>query len=384
MRIGVMGTQAKDLVNFRGHLVSEMVKAGHETFGIAPEWTPEIRHALEGLGGTCVPIAMDRTGMNPARELVNAFRLWRVFRRLRLDVLLTYELKSVVFGTLAARLAGVPRRFSMITGRGTTLQGSPSGFQEHLVRGIVRSLYSLALPRTQGVFFQNQDDCDFFGAMGMLPAGVPRRIIAGSGVDLDHFAQAPLPEGPVTFLFVGRLLRNKGLRELVEASRLLRSRQVSFRTRILGPLDTNPNGIKASELDAWVKEGAIEYLGEARDVRPALAQAHAMVLPSYGEGTPRSVLEALSMGRAIVTTDAPGCRETVVEGVNGFMVPVGDVQALADAMERLVKDPSLLARFAQEGRRKAEGTYDVRLVTADILDFMDCSAKGAGTRAGRP
>ncbi len=372
MRVGVLGTQARDLVNFRGHLLSELARAGHEAFGIAPGGNEATRTALANLGAVFVPIQLDRTGLNPVGEALGFLRLWRTLRSLRLDLLLCYELKSVAFGTLAARLAGVPRRFAMITGRGTTLQGATSGFQEKLVRAVVTRLYRMALPRTRGVFFQNQDDCTFFRDLGMLPDSVPRRIINGSGVDLAHFAPRPLPGGPVTFLFVGRLLRNKGVFELVEACRILAGRNVPFRARILGPLDTNPNGITAGQLEAWVDEGVVEYLGELADVRPALAAAHVMVLPSYGEGTPRSVLEALSVGRAVVTTDAPGCREVVAEGVNGHRVPVGDAGALADAMENLVRNPELIQRFAQEGRRLAERKYDVRLVTADIIEFMDC------------
>ncbi|BDU71772.1 glycosyltransferase family 4 protein [Mesoterricola silvestris] len=372
MRIGVLGTQARDLVNFRGHLLSELAKAGHEAFGIAPGGDEATRDALAALGATYVPIRLDRTGLNPFGEALSFLRLWRTLRGLRLDLLLCYELKSVAFGTLAARLAGVPRRYAMITGRGTTLQGATSSTQEKLVRAVVTRLYRMALPRTQGVLFQNQDDCDFFGELGMLPASVPRRIINGSGVDLDHFARQPLPEGTATFLFVGRLLKNKGVFELVEACRILARRGVPFHARMLGPLDTNPNGITAGQLEAWVGEGSVAYLGELADVRPALAAAHVMVLPSYGEGTPRSVLEALAVGRAVVTTDAPGCKEVVAEGVNGHRVPVGDATALADAMEHLARDPELIARFAQEGRRLAERKYDVRLVTADIIDFMNC------------
>jgi len=370
MRVGVLGTQAKDLVNFRGHLLSEMVKTGHVAYGIAPDGTPEISEALQKVGATFVPISLDRTGLNPFRELWALFQLWRLFRTLRLDLLLTYELKSVVFGTLAARCACVPARYAMITGRGTTLQGEAKGLREQLVRVAVKWLYRLALPKTHGVFFQNHDDCSFFLKERMLPESIPRKIINGSGVDLDYFSKAPLPDGPVTFLFVGRLLRDKGIQEFVEAARILKNNKVPVRFRILGPLDANPNSIKASQLEAWCKEGFVEYLGETADVRPVLREAHVLVLPSYGEGTPRSVLEAMSMGRAIVTTDAPGCRETVVEDRNGILVPIGDVGALADAMERLATNVPLIARFAEESRRIVEQKYDVRLVTADILAFM--------------
>ncbi len=370
MRVAVLGGAAKDLLNFRGHLMSEMVRAGHVVYGIAPGATPEIRAGLEALGVTYLPIVLDRTGVNPFKDLVTFFRMRALFRQLRLDALLAYEIKAVVFGTLAAKQAGVSKRFAMITGRGSTLQGDAITFKQRAVRRIVKMLYRLGLRSNSGVFFQNEDDLAFFTTEGMLGPGVPWTIIHGSGVDLDHFAPSPLPEGPITFLFVGRLLRDKGLYEYVQACRALASRPIATRFQILGPLDTNPNAIQADQVAAWAREGIVEYLGETGDVRPVLASAHVLVLPSYGEGTPRSVLEAMSMGRAIVTTDAPGCRATVRDGHNGFLVPVKDGMALAEAMWKLTSDRDLIARFSIESRRIAEVKYDVRRVTADILAFM--------------
>ncbi|WP_243325110.1 glycosyltransferase family 4 protein [Geothrix sp. SG200] len=371
MRIGVLGGEARDLVNFRGHLISEMARAGHEVYGIAPGGTAGIQASLAALGATYVPITLDRTGLNPLRDLASLVRLRNLFRHLRLEALLAYEVKAVAFGTLAARQAGVHQRFAMITGRGTTLQGTPTGLRDQAVRRLVKAFYRRALRQCRGVLFQNEDDLAFFRNEGMLPEGHPWRIINGSGVDLDHYVQSPLPPGSVTFLFVGRLLRDKGLNEYVQACRTLSDRHLGARFQILGPLDSNPNAIKAGQVEAWTREGIVEYLGETGDVRPALAAAHVLVLPSYGEGTPRSVLEAMSMGRAVVTTDAPGCRATVRNGSNGFLVPVRNSDALAEAMAKLAMDRGLIARFGAEGRRIAEETYDVRRVTADILAFME-------------
>jgi glycosyltransferase involved in cell wall biosynthesis len=370
MRIAILGGEARDLVNFRGHLISELAKAGHTVFGIAPGGSAEIQADIEKLGGSLVPVSLDRTGLNPLRDLGSLLQLYRLFRRLELDLLLAYEAKAVIFGSAAARLAGVKSRFAMITGRGSTLQEEPQGLKRKLVRSIVINLYRVALRQTRGVLFQNNDDLALFAAEGMLPARVPRIIVNGSGVDLGHFGPVPLPPGPVSFLFVGRLLRDKGIHEFVEASRSLKAAGVPASFRILGPLDSNPNALSAEHLAEWTREGTVEYLGTLKDVRPAIAAAHVLVLPSYSEGTPRSVLEAMSMGRAIVTTDAPGCRETVQDGVNGLLVPVKDSRALAEAMRRLSQDAELVARFGREGRRIAETKYDVRLVSADILSFV--------------
>ncbi|HET8902196.1 MAG TPA: glycosyltransferase family 4 protein [Holophagaceae bacterium] len=371
MKVAVLGGEARDLVNFRGHLIGELARRGNTVYGIAPGGTPEIQADLERLGATYLPIALDRTGLNPVKDLLSLFRLRALFRRLRLDVLLAYEIKAVAFGTLAAKGAGVPKRFAMITGRGSTLQGEASSVKERAVRRAVKALYRSALRRSSGVLFQNEDDLAFFEGERLLSADTPRTIINGSGVDLDHFAPAPLPEGATTFLFVGRLLRDKGLGEFVEACRDLSARGVAARFRILGPLDTNPNAITAAQVEAWTRDGIVEYMGEARDVRPALAAAHVLVLPSYGEGTPRSVLEAMSMGRAILTTDAPGCRATVRHGFNGLLVPVRDSGALAGAMAELAGNRKLVERLAAESRKVAVSKYDVRLVTADILAFME-------------
>jgi glycosyltransferase involved in cell wall biosynthesis len=370
MRIAVLGGEARDLVNFRGHLISQLAQAGHSVYGIAPGGNPDIQADLERLGATYLPLTMDRTGLNPFRDLLSCCQLWALFRKLRLDTLLAYEIKAVVFGTLAARLAGVPKRFAMITGRGSTLQGEVLSAKERIVRGIVKTMYRIALRRSSGVLFQNGDDLALFSQERLLPASTPRIIINGSGVDIGIFAPTPLPDGPVTFLFVGRLLKDKGIQEYVDACRSLTKQGLAARFRILGPLDSNPKAIQAAEVSGWVQEGVVEYLGEAKDVRPALAAAHVLVLPSYAEGTPRSVLEAMSMGRAVVTTDAPGCRETVQHNANGFLVPVRDSRALAEAMQALCNDPDTLSRFGQAGRQVVEARYDVRLVSADILRFM--------------
>lgn len=370
MRIAVLGGEARDLVNFRGHLISEMAAEGHSVFGIAPGGTPEIAASLEQRGAKLVPITLHRTGLNPIRDLTSLFLMWRLFRDLQLDLIMAYEVKAVVFGTIAAWLAGVPKRFAMITGRGTTLQGEVTQRKTALVRRLVKLMYRLALRLANGVMFQNPDDLAFFVNERMLPSFVKRKIINGSGVDLDHFSLSPLPVGPVTFLFVGRLLGDKGIHEYVDACELLTREGLQARFLILGPLDSNPNAIKSSQVEVWTRDGVVEYLGEAKDVRPTLSSAHVLVLPSYGEGTPRSVLEAMSMGRAIITTTAPGCKETVQDDVNGFLVPVRDTKALADAMRKLIADPLLIPKFGAESRRITEMKYDVRLVTADILSFM--------------
>lgn len=300
-------------------------------------------------------------------DLASLRALWRLFRELRPDVFLGYTIKPVIYGTLAAAVAGVPHRFAMITGLGYAFGRQEA--KQRLVGGIARALYRLALARAERVFFQNPDDLTLFRDGGLLRSGEQAVIINGSGVDTDFFRTVPLPSLPV-FLFIGRLLVDKGVREYAAAARVLRERHPQVRCLLVGWLDENPATIEAAELERWTADGDVEFLGRLDDVRPVFEQCSVYVLPSYREGTPRTVLEAMAMGRAVITTDAPGCRETVTDGENGFLVPVGDAVALADAMQRLVDEPALAERMGERGRRVAEDKYDVRKVNARILQTI--------------
>jgi glycosyltransferase involved in cell wall biosynthesis len=280
-----------------------------------------------------------------------------------------YTAKPVIYGLIAARVAGVPFRAAMITGLGSALAGGPTRRQSALSH-LLRGMYSIALRHAHVVFFQNPDDEQLFRRLRLVRSGQTIVRINGSGVDLAHYAVAPLPPGRITFLMICRLLRDKGVMEYVEAAKLVRGLRNDCRFQLLGPLDTNPTAITRDQLDAWIAEGAIEYLGDTADVRPFLADAHVCVLPSYGEGMPRSVLEAMSMGRAIVTTDVPGCRETVVPGVNGWLVAPRQVDGLASAMLRILEEPGDIERMGAASRQIAEQRFDVHAVNRVILDAM--------------
>jgi glycosyltransferase involved in cell wall biosynthesis len=195
-------------------------------------------------------------------------------------------------------------------------------------------------------------------------------VVNGSGVDVGSFAVAPLPAGPVRFLLIGRLLGDKGVREYAQAAQAVRQQYPNVQFTLVGMIDSNPNSIAQAELDAWVADGRLAFLGSMADVRPAIAASSVYVLPSYREGTPRTVLEAMAMGRPIITTDAPGCRETVVDGDNGFLVPVKSVEALVQAMVRFIQDPALAPRMGARSRQIAEAKYDVHQVNAVMLREM--------------
>jgi glycosyltransferase involved in cell wall biosynthesis len=363
---------ADSLLNFRGPLIESLQGIGLEVHVVAPGLTrdSEVGMKLEARGVQCHAIRMKRTGMNPVADLFAIIQLFTIARRVRPDYLLAYTIKPVLYGVLTGWLAAVPRRFALITGLGYAFQQGKGG--KSLLRSLVQTLYGFALSKADKVIFQNPDDQALFRALNVLPAAVSSCVVNGSGVDVAHFALAPLP-APPGFLLIARLLGDKGVREYVAAARRIRADHPGVPCRIAGWIDEAPGSIAAHELDSWIAEGVIEYLGRLSDVRPALAACSVFVLPSYREGTPRTVLEAMAMGRPIITTDAPGCRETVRSGDNGFLVPVQSVDALADAMQRFIDEPELIERMGARSREIVEDKYDVNKVNAVMLREMGLS-----------
>ena len=368
-RVLLIAGQAESLLNFRGDLIAAMQAAGHEVHAAAPDGDVALKQSFAARGIVFHPIAMARTGMNPLVDAKSCYALYRLMRSTKPDAILAYTIKPVIYGLLSAQLVGIRRRFALITGLGFAFTNSGGGAKRGVLRGVLTLLYKLALRRAGGVIFQNPDDQKFFTDAKIVSARVPTHRVHGSGVNTERFAQAPLPAAPI-FLMVGRVLADKGVREYAAAARILKSKYPDARCQLLGALDSNPSAITKAELDGWVKDGAIEYLGVVADVRPALTAASVFVLPSYREGTSRAALEAMAMGRAIISTDAPGCRETVEHGVNGLLVHVRDADALAEAMMALARDGAKRERMGSASRTLAESLYDVRKVNAQMLSIM--------------
>jgi len=364
-RIVVIAGYAPSLVNFRGPLLQALQAEGHQVIALAPGEDPEVEQQLARWGIHYRSISLERTGMNPRRDLLDVVALTRILQQLQPDLVLAYTIKPVTYGLLAAQLAGKAQRYALITGLGYSFQGD--SLKRRVLSALTGVLYRAALMNVRRAIFQNPDDRDLFLQRNLVD---PSRVVVvnGSGVDLAHYTPAPLPQEPV-FLLVARLLREKGIVEYVQAARELGRRHPEARFLLAGPLDPNPGSISALELQAWVKEGNIEYLGVHPDIRPIFAQSNVYVLPSYREGTPRTVLEAMAIGRAVITTDAPGCRETVTDRVNGLIVPVADTTALIAAMEQLL-DPALRARMGQESLRLVREKYSSGLVNRQMLKAM--------------
>lgn len=369
MKIAVISNEARSLLNFRGPLLQAMVARGHEVLAFAPDHDPASRAALAGLGVVAVDCAMSRSGTGPLREIGTILRLRRRLRQHRPDLCFAYFIKPVIYGTIAARLAGVPRRYGLYAGLGFAFTGeSGQGVRRRLLQRVIAMLARIAARHSDRVMFQNRDDMAEFTARGIVTPG-KAVLVGATGVDLAAWPAAPLPDGPATFVLAARLLRDKGIGEYAEAARLLRQTHPQARFLLLGGLDPNPAAIPRAEVEGWVAEGLLEWPGHVA-VQPWLAQAQVFVLPSYREGVPRSTQEAMAMGRAVITTDATGCRETVEHGVNGLLVPVRDPGALAAAMRRFLDDPTLAPRMGAESRRLAEERFDARAQAARLLAAM--------------
>ncbi|PWL32312.1 glycosyltransferase family 4 protein [uncultured Roseivirga sp.] len=368
----LIGGFASSLINFRGPLLKRLVQ-DFEVFAAAPYIDDDIREKVEAIGANCISTEFERTGLNPAKDLKALLKFRKQIKEIAPDYVLAYTIKPVVFGLKAAKFKGV-KRYALITGKG-------SGFDETNLKSkaiakVVKGLYRDTLKSVDGVIFQNADDQAFFEQNGLLTNTVQRGVIEGTGVDMIHYclkSEPALPE-KVKFLFIARLIKEKGIPELVEAAKLIRKKGYDFEVQLLGWVDPNPGGISQKEVDELHSSGLVNYLGTTDDVRPYIEAADVFVLPTYyNEGLPRTIQEAMAMKKPIITTDHPGCRETVEEGRNGFLIPTRDAQSLANAMERFIKEPEQVLIMGQQSHEMAKEKFDVNKINERLFKFMQLS-----------
>lgn len=378
MKFLIISSYLPSVLNFRGKLLELIHQEKHEVHIFAPnlkEFTEE-KTKLESLGYFVYDIPMQRTGTNPVADLKMLLAMYKLINRIKPDYVLSYTIKPVIYGTLAAWMAKVPKRFALITGLGYAFQNVEQGSKRSLFQKIVHTLYQNALAHTHKVFFQNPDDLKLFQDLKLINMQLPTVVVNGSGVNVSDFNVLPLPldqdqQPKISFLLIARLLEDKGIREYVAAAKIIKNKYSHVEFNLVGWIDENPNAISQTELDTWIAENTLNYLGRLSDVRPAIAQSSVYVLPSYREGTPRTVLEAMAMGRAIITTDAPGCRETVINGDNGFLVEVKSVESLVQAMECFISQPELIHKMGKRSREIALNKYDVHQVNKHMMQEMD-------------
>ncbi|WP_347556641.1 glycosyltransferase family 4 protein [Robbsia sp. KACC 23696] len=356
LHLCLVSNTAWSIYNYRQGLLQTLLAQKVRITIIAPE--DRTFALLREMGCACLPLKMASKGTRPLQDGATLLQLYGLYRRLRPDTVFHYTIKPNIYGTLAAALARVPS-VAVTTGLGYVfLHDTPAA-------RVARALYRMAFRFPREVWFLNPDDRSAFLDGKLLAHPKRARLLRGEGVDLQHFAMTPPPaRPPFRFLLIGRLLWDKGVGEYVDAARKLRAEFPDVEWQLLGPVGVeNPSAISRAEVDAWVAEGVMTYLGEAHDVRPAIAQADCIVLPSYREGVPRTLMEAAAMGRIAIATRVPGCVEVVEDQVNGILCEVRDADALADAMRAVLTWPSARRREVERAaRQKAEREFDERVV----------------------
>ena len=364
MHILMTVNAAWNVWNFRRPVVNALLADGHRVTVLAPadDSVPD----LERLGCRFVPLDMSVKGLSPLEGPTLVRRFWRVFASDRPDVVLSYTIKNNLFGAMAARALGVPF-IPNVTGLGTAfLSGG-------ILRILAETLYRLAFRGLPIVFFQNEDDTQLFVGRGLVRP-VQARLLPGSGIDLVHFAATdlPRPDQPPTFLMIGRLLRDKGVCEYVAAARQIRERRPDVRFQLLGASAAeNRTAIDATTLDGWIAAGTIDYLGTTPDIRPHIAAASCVVLPSYREGAPRTLIEAAAMARPLIATDVPGCRAVIDRDVSGLFCEARDAGSLADAMRHFLDMPhEAHAAMGLAGRAKMAREFDEAIVVRAYRDAI--------------
>lgn len=355
-----------NILNFRAGLIRALIARGYRVMAVAPNDAYSER--LKDLGVEYYALEMDKKGVSPRQDILLLARYYRLLRRLKPSIFLGYTAKPNVYGSLAAHVLGIPV-INNVSGLGTAF------IKQGLLTQVVSLLYRLAFARSKCVFFQNEEDLELFTS-GKLVSRAQARLISGSGVDLERFR--PLPYGQdadphFTFIMIARLLWDKGVGEFVEAARLVRKEVPATRFQMLGFADfANRTAVTRAEIDKWVDEGLIDYLGPSDDVRPFIAGADCVVLPSYREGLPRALLEGAAMAKPLLATDAPGCRQVVDDGANGFLCQVRNARSLADQMLKMISLPADdRKRMGMAGRAKVEAYYDERFTIQSYLDEIE-------------
>ena len=375
MHILITVNAAWNIMNFRRPLVAAMIADGHSVTVLAPY--DDSVATLESLGCKFLPLEMNVKGLNPLQDIKLIRRMRKVFRAEQPDAIFSYTIKNNIFGALAARPLSVPF-IPNVTGLGTAFLSG--GFLQSIAEGLYRRAF-----RDLGVvFFQNEDDRGLF-LERKLVAALQARLLPGSGIDLSHFAATDYPadsDAPV-FLMIARLLRDKGVVEYVEAARKVKSDHPRARFQLLGAVDAaNRTAIDATTVTSWEQEGVIEYLGTSDDVRPHIAAAHCVVLPSYREGAPRTLIEAAAMARPLIATDVPGCRSVVDHEETGYLCKVRDGLDLSRSVKAFLALPhAQRAGMGRAGRVKMAVSFDHAIVVQAYRDALSSEPSSFKQRA---
>lgn len=378
MNVLVIGNYARNLVIFRGPLLRGLVARGHHVTTSAPENDPWVVGKLGELGVSFRSVPLARASLNAAGDLVYVWRMARLCAAVRPDVVLSFTHKPNTLGILACQSDRAVPGILLVEGLGYSFIDEGDSLRRRISRFVLLGLYRLSLSLAHAIVFLNPNDRARFETTGVIPRRVSVRMLDGIGVDLNRFSHSEVPAGSPVFLMVARLLKTKGVMEYCEAARLVKARYPDARFKLLGATDPSNDGISHEYLASFVREGVIEYHQETNDVASHYRTASVYVLPSYREGMPVTIMEAMASGRAVISTDVPGCRDTVSNGVSGFLVPPKEAIPLADAMQKLIAQPDLAVSMGRAGRKIAERRFDSAKLTAFQVDLLETAARSGG------
>lgn len=366
MRIAVLSSHTPSIFWFRMDMMKEFLSRGHEVFAIANEPEDEWRQRFLENGITYRQIKAERNSVDPRKDLGTIKSIKQVLKEVQPAKVFTFQAKTVIYGGIAAKQLGIKDVYPLIAGLGSLFL--KDDVKAKLLRRIMIAEYRMGLRSSAAVFFQNPDDEKTFRDYRIIQKQRVQRL-NGSGVNVERFQLMEMPK-VFGFLCISRLIRDKGVYEYLQACREIRKRYPDVRCLLVGPYDSNPSALQPEDIQQFIDDGSVEYYGEQDDVQPYFAQCSVYVLPSYREGTPKTVLEAMACGRAIITTDVPGCKETVRHGENGVLIPAKNVEALVEQMENMILHSDEAKRMGAAGRSIAEKTFDVRKVNKMICDTM--------------
>lgn len=363
-KIIIVAPLSESLTNFRGDLIKDFMNKGYNVITASPDLSKEYSDIFKQLKIINIPVNFQRNKLNPFHDLVSLIKLFKIFKKQSPDVILSYAIKPVIWGGLAAKFCKTDF-YALITGLGFSFQAT--SFKRKLLKKLVVFLYKVALKNSKAVIFQNNDNLNLFVDEGIVPR-FKTHLVNGSGVNIEKFNVVTFPKNSIHFLCISRLLTEKGLREYAAAAKIVKKKFPSTVFNLVGAEDSSPDAISLEEVSSWSDH--INYKGSTIDVRPYIKDSHVYTLPSYHEGLPRSTLEAMSMGRPVLTTDAAGCKETVENSINGFIVPVGSVDKLAEKMIWFIEHPEQIAPMGIESRRMVVEKFDVNKVNNKMLKII--------------
>jgi len=373
-KIVIIGTIASSFYSFRADLIRAMREKQYTVYAFTSEYSDADLKKIESLGAIPVTYELNRGGLNPLADIVATYKLAKKIREIKPDLVFSYFSKPVIFGTIAAKLAKVPRIVGMLEGLGYTFTQQPEGLSKktELIKKIQVLLYKFALPQLDKLIFLNPDDpLDLLDQHAINVKKV--EVLGGIGLNLKDYPYQPVPniQQPINFLFIGRLLKEKGIHDFLAAVKIVKEKYPETQFTVLGAIDPhNLGALTQSELDELISSNIIDYPGHVDNVKDWIAKSHVFVLPSYREGVPRSTQEAMAIGRAVVTTDVPGCRETVEHGVNGFIVAKWNPEALAEKMIYFIEQPEQIEKMGIESYKIAQEKFDADKVNQRLLNIL--------------